>query len=504
MTTRLFALLVLLTVLPAAGMLWLMNRAVAMETTAGQQQVLEAYRGQLRLARSRLDPIWRAHAALLDEGDEPPAERFSRLATDGIADGVLILDDAGTVVYPDRGAREQLRLLESQQSAGRSADPNLVVPALAALQLSIRLADAERTAPLADVVRETSVPGVWALSSPEGRVIGLYRTGTLEAMMHAFLHEVDDESIRFVAFPPHQPGDVEAIAAGPWLPGWQVSFVAMDVDARNAALARRRVITVSAGVVGLVVIVFMGIAAGGSVRRHLRLAALKTDLAASVSHELRTPVAAISVLVDGLRADPQLDLRKTREYLDMMATETSRLQRLIDSFLTFAQLDRGAQQLALTPVGPSTLVETAASAIRDRLPVDCRLELDVAPGLPMVMADAAALNTALVNLLENAVKYTPADKRIRVRVAADAGGFVRFDVIDNGIGIPASEQRRIFRRFYRVDQRLSRDTAGVGLGLSIVELVMRAHGGSVVVQSAPGAGSTFTLRVPQAVQGQTT
>jgi len=182
---------------------------------------------------------------------------------------------------------------------------------------------------------------------------------------------------------------------------------------------------------------------------------------------------------------------------------TSRLRRLIDSFLTFAQLDRGRQQFALTPVQPSWLVEKAVDAIRDRLPAECRLDLDIGPDLPMVMADADALGTALVNLLENALKYTTDDKRIGVRASADGGGFVRFDVTDNGIGIPAVEQRRIFRRFYRVDQRLSRETAGVGLGLSIVELIMRAHGGSVVVQSAPGAGSTFTLRVPCARQTQT-
>ena len=498
MTTRLLVLLVLLTVLPAMGMLWLMNRAVAMETAAGQQQVLEAYRGQLRLVRSRLDPLWRAHAAHLEEGPATPEERFTRLVTQEQADGVLVLGEDGTLVYPDRDARDQLRVMQEQ----RARDRNVWLPTQAALQLSIELADAERTTPLADAIRETSLSGIWAVSSPNGRVIALYRTGRLEGMMHDFLHQVETEGIRFIAFPPDEPGDAEAIAAGPWLPGWQLSFVAMDTEVRQAALATRRAITVSAGLVGLAVIVFIGIAAGQSIRRHLKLAALKTDLVAAASHELRTPVAAIGVLVDGLRADQQLDPRKAREYLDMMAGQTSRLQRLIDSFLTFAQLERGRQQFTLAPVQASSLVANAVDAIRDRLPGDSRVDLDIAPELPMVIADADALNTALVNLLENALKYTTGDKRIRVRASAD-DGFVRFDVTDHGIGIPVREQRRIFRRFYRIDQRLSRDTAGVGLGLSIVELVMRAHGGSVAVQSAPGAGSTFTLRVPCARQGET-
>ena len=109
MTTRLLILLVLLTVLPAMGMLWLMNRAAAIETTAGQQQVLEAYRGQLRLVRSRLDPLWRAHAAHLEEGAATPEERFTRLVTQEQADGVLVLGDDGMLLYPDRAARDQLR-----------------------------------------------------------------------------------------------------------------------------------------------------------------------------------------------------------------------------------------------------------------------------------------------------------------------------------------------------------------------------------------------------------
>jgi two-component system sensor histidine kinase SenX3 len=106
--------------------------------------------------------------------------------------------------------------------------------------------------------------------------------------------------------------------------------------------------------------------------------------------------------------------------------------------------------------------------------------------------------SALINLLDNALKYTPDDKRLVVRATRMDGG-VAFEVQDNGIGIAPREQRRIFRRFYRVDQRLASATSGVGLGLSIVELIARAHGGSVTVQSAEGSGSTFTLYVPMAV-----
>jgi signal transduction histidine kinase len=122
----------------------------------------------------------------------------------------------------------------------------------------------------------------------------------------------------------------------------------------------------------------------------------------------------------------------------------------------------------------------------------------VADDLPHLTGDAEALTTALVNLLDNALKYTPGRKRIEVRAYRDGPDRIAFAVGDNGIGMPAREHRRIFRRFYRIDQRLARSSGGVGLGLSIVQLIARAHGGTVEVKSETGVGSTFTLRLPAA------
>jgi signal transduction histidine kinase len=377
----------------------------------------------------------------------------------------------------------------------RELDPNVYLPTQAALHLSLEMLGAERLSPLPNVIRQTAVPDIWALTSQDTRVIAFYRTGRLEAMMHDFLHQITSAGILFVAFPPDEPADREAIAAGPWLPGWQISFVVLD--APNAAPSdRRRTVYLSVGLAGVVVMTLIGVAAGQTLRRHLRVARLKTDLVAAASHELRTPLASMRVLVDGLLADTDLDPSKTREYLELMAVENARLSRLIDNFLTFSRLDRGRYQFSFAPVAPSAIVTAAIDAVRDRLPATAALDVDVAPSLPAVMADGEAISTALVNLLDNALKYTPADKRIVVRACRARDGFVQFMVSDNGIGIPVREQQRIFRRFYRVDQRLARETGGVGLGLSIVELIAREHGGTVTVQSEPGEGSTFTLRLP--------
>jgi signal transduction histidine kinase len=488
-TTRFFTLLVLLTIVPAAFVLWFMNAAVTAESESARQQVREAYRGQLRLVRARLDPLWRAHAARLSAAGAP-GERFERLVTAGDAEGVVVLGVAGEVVFPDAEARRRLRQMDAQ----RARDPNVFLPAQAALRLSIELVDAERPVPMPDTLRETSIPGVWALSSADGRVMALYRTGRLEAMMHDFLHQVETEGVAFIATPPGEPADGEAIAAGPWLPGWQLSYVPL-APAPVPGSTRRRSIYVAAALAGVVLIVLTGLAAAAGLRRHLQLARLKTDLVAAASHELRTPLASTAVLVDGLLADPRPDPVKTREYLQLIAVENARLSRVVENFLTFARADRGGLRLALEPVDPAAVVRAAIDGLSPRVPDAGALYVDVPADLPRLLADADALRGALQNLIDNALKYTAAEKRIVVRAQADGADHVRFEVIDNGIGIPRREQRRIFRRFHRVDDRLS-GPSGVGLGLSIVEAIARAHGGTVTVQSAPGAGSTFALRLP--------
>jgi two-component system, OmpR family, phosphate regulon sensor histidine kinase PhoR len=379
----------------------------------------------------------------------------------------------------------------------RARAPNVFLGTQAALALSIEVADAERIMPMPDAIRQTSVPDIWALSSPSGRVIALYRTGRIEALMHDFLHMIDNEGIVFIAFPPDEPADAEAIAAGPWLPGWQLSFVPLDAAARNASEARRRTRYVAVALAGVALIALVGVTLGRTTRRHLQVARLKTDLVAAVSHELRTPLASMRVLVDGLLADVEIDPAKTREYLGLLSVENARLSRLIENFLTFSRLDGGRTQFAFDDTSAASIVTGAVAAVRDRLPPSGDLRIAIEPSIPTISADAQALTMALVNLLDNAIKYSPGDLRIEIRASMD-GGEVAFAVNDNGIGIAAGQQRRIFRRFYRVDQGLSRHTSGVGLGLSIVESIVRGHGGIVKVASAPGQGSTFTIRLPVA------
>jgi len=302
----------------------------------------------------------------------------------------------------------------------------------------------------------------------------------------------------FKLVPPGTRTDDEAIAAGPMLTGWQIAFSLQDSQ-RTADDARRR--TTSKFIAGYVVIAVLcatGLLLSQMLRRQMRLTRLKTDLVATVSHELKTPLASMRLLVDALLEEHSPDPVKTREYLRLISGENLRLTRLIENFLTFSRIERRRQTFQFTEVEPMRVAEAAAQSIRERFPVT----LEVEPNLPCLNADEDAVVTAILNLLDNAYKYTPSDKQIALRVFR-RGTEVVFAVEDNGIGISPREQKRIFRKFYQVDRRLARETGGCGLGLSIVEYIVRAHDGSVRVQSRPGAGSTFFVSLPfrKQVQG---
>jgi two-component system phosphate regulon sensor histidine kinase PhoR len=250
------------------------------------------------------------------------------------------------------------------------------------------------------------------------------------------------------------------------------------------------------GFLAIAVLAIASIIAGQILRREWQLARMKTDLVAAVAHELKTPVSSVRALVDTLLDDENADARKTREYLELIARESLRLSRVIETFLAFARLERNRQEFAFTAQPPDSLVHAALDAAQERLR-DCAIHVEVAAGLPSVHADEEALVTVLLNLIDNAWKYTPAEKHVAVRVYR-AEACVVFEVADNGIGIAAREQKKIFRRFYQVDRRLSRESGGCGLGLSIIDSIVRAHGGSVRVSSQPGHGSTFSVTIPEA------
>jgi two-component system, OmpR family, phosphate regulon sensor histidine kinase PhoR len=242
---------------------------------------------------------------------------------------------------------------------------------------------------------------------------------------------------------------------------------------------------------------FLGVLyTGRTLYREAHVSRLKTDFVSLVSHELRTPLTSIRMFIDMLDTGRVRDVEEQKRVFGMLAKETARLSVMIDGVLDWARIEGGRKQYHLEPVPVQRLVDAAAESFRlQRAESAMDFRVEVAPDLPPVRADADAFPGALLNLLQNAFKYTGQDKHIVLKALRDDGEVV-FEVEDNGVGIARREQRRIFERFYRVDSLLTRSTEGSGLGLSIAQRIVAAHGGRISVDSTVGKGSTFRIHLP--------
>mgnify|MGYP006267801867 CR=1 FL=1 len=220
---------------------------------------------------------------------------------------------------------------------------------------------------------------------------------------------------------------------------------------------------------------------------------LRRDLVANVSHELKTPISALRAhlenLLDGVeRPDPAT--------LEVMLAQSERLGRLVEQLLDLSRLESGTAELAREAVDVAALVERVGSEIAvARGGRGASVTVELAGALPTVEGDRERLHQVLFNLLDNAVRYTPADGRVTVRARAD-GANLRVEVEDTGPGIPEDQRARVFERFYRLDASRSREDGGTGIGLAIARSIVEAHEGRIWVDAAPGGGSRFVVELP--------
>ncbi|MEO8179971.1 MAG: ATP-binding protein [Deltaproteobacteria bacterium] len=252
---------------------------------------------------------------------------------------------------------------------------------------------------------------------------------------------------------------------------------------------------------GILVLALSGAAVTGVilvwvfVRREANLSQLQSDFVSKVSHELRTPLTSIRLFSETL-ALRRTDASAVDTCIAGLNREGSRLQDLIDRLLDWGRMESGRRPFHMEPTEVGAIVQRAIVAfegVRERQ--SAQLSVSVPDELPPLWAESASISDALLNLLTNASKYGGHPAEIALRVSADRQR-VRIAVRDNGIGIPQREHKRIFQKFYRIDDRLSRDMQGSGLGLAIARHVVKAHGGRIEVESTLGKGSVFTIVLP--------
>ncbi|MGZ4837070.1 MAG: sensor histidine kinase [Terriglobales bacterium] len=232
------------------------------------------------------------------------------------------------------------------------------------------------------------------------------------------------------------------------------------------------------------------------VRKEMELAKIKSDFVSNVSHELRTPLALIRLYAETLELGrvPQKD--KQQDYYCTIRKESERLTALINNILDFSRIEAGRKEYDFRETNLPELVRTTLEAYRYQIEQQgFRFEEKIADDIPPVMVDREAIARSLLNLVNNAIKYSSDDRYLGVNLRR-SNGSVKLEVVDHGIGIAREEHSKIFEKFYRVCDPLVHNTKGSGLGLCLVRHIAHAHGGNVEVESVPGKGSKFSLLLP--------
>jgi signal transduction histidine kinase len=231
---------------------------------------------------------------------------------------------------------------------------------------------------------------------------------------------------------------------------------------------------------------------------------MKSNFVSSVSHELRAPIGAVRLMAESLESGRVDGEAKRKEYFSLIAQECRRLSALVENVLDFSRIEQGRKRYSFEPVDFAALVRQAA-ALMEPHAAERKVRIETPcqpPGAEISEArwDHQAIEQALVNLLDNAIKHSPEGGTVTLAIEAGQPGgpsdVVRIWVEDHGEGIPPEAHARIFDLFYRHGSELRRETKGVGIGLSIVKHVAEAHGGRVIVESAVGQGSRFGLELP--------
>jgi two-component system phosphate regulon sensor histidine kinase PhoR len=315
---------------------------------------------------------------------------------------------------------------------------------------------------------------------------------------------VVDEDGRIIFGPPLRTGEFTVGVRFPTtLYGWSLQVSPSKTEELATRVANQRLLELVMVMASCAVIVLGAIAILVVTERQRRVSALKSEFVANVSHELKTPLALVRMFSEMLQSGRVASAEKRQEYLDIIVSESERLSALIENVLDFAKVEKGRTpyELSLGDVGDA--VARAANVYRYRAEREgVGLTVDVEDGLPAAKIDERAIQLAVINLIDNALKYAPGSDVIALR-ASRVGETILVRVVDKGPGVPKDEHDRIFERFVRGGATRARGDGarpvrGSGIGLALVRHIAEGHGGRAWVESEVGCGSTFVLEIPSA------
>ena len=314
---------------------------------------------------------------------------------------------------------------------------------------------------------------------------------------------VVDEEGRIIYGPPLRSGEFTVGVRFPTtLYNWRVQVSPLASEELASRVQNRRLLEITMVSLSCIVIVVGAIAIVLVAEKERRISALKSEFVANVSHELKTPLALVRMFAEMLQSGRVSTDAKKQEYLDIIVRESERLSALIENVLDFARLERGRGSYEFSEGDVGDAVTRAANVYRYRAEREgAKLVLDVQQSLPRARIDERAIQLAVINLVDNALKYAPGGE-ITIRTSSHGGG-VRIDVTDQGPGVAPEDRHRIFERFVRLSsardeksEKMRSPVRGSGIGLALVKHIAESHGGRAWVESELGHGSTFAFTIP--------
>lgn len=488
---RLFTRFIVLVLLPVVGLVGFGVMAITNERAAVEMRFQQEYAGRLRAVAGHL-------AQTIDRVSE-------RL-------------DAPRPLQPSPDVKFDFRMAKDGTfTASRPLAPETAAALEAALRLNLPQGGLVALVPVAS----GPARGLYAVRRDDDGVLGLAfsEPGLAAEVESEGRRRFPGEPARFtLAGPREQPAlsvnpmrrvldeltsdraeaNLLSLPLPPPLSEWRISAHLPSEDPIRTALFRNRTIYIVVLSLFYVIIIVGVVMTLRGISREMRLSRLKTDFVSNLSHELRTPLTSIRMFAETLKLGRAPSKEEQDACIDFIWRESERLSQVAERTLDWSRIEAGRRAYDRQRVAPEKLVRDVLETFfaHSMLPREA-LSFTADPAVAEIEVDAGALAQVLLNLLENAVKYTPQDKRLAVRLRAGRRR-VMIDVEDNGIGIARRDIKRIFERFYRADDLLARRTEGTGLGLSIARRVVHAHGGRIAVQSRQGVGSTFTVELPAA------